>query len=99
MTKKVLLVGESWVSSATHYKGFDQFGCVTFHLGAEPLVKALEGSEFALTYMPAHEAVENFPLTWRGSTPTTRSSCPTSAPIRCCCPRTSGCIRAPCRTA
>ena len=26
MTKKVLLVGESWVSSATHYKGFDQFG-------------------------------------------------------------------------
>ncbi len=38
--KKVLLVGESWISSATHYKGFDQFGSVTFHLGAEPLVKA-----------------------------------------------------------
>ena len=35
--KKVLLAGESWVSSATHYKGFDQFGSVTFHLGAEPL--------------------------------------------------------------
>ncbi|WP_414474717.1 glutamine amidotransferase [Microvirga sp. M2] len=61
MTKKVLLVGESWVSSATHYKGFDQFGSVTFHLGAEPLVKALEDSDFALTYMPAHEAVEKFP--------------------------------------
>ena len=60
MTKKVLLVGESWVSSATHYKGFDQFGSVTFHLGAEPLVKALEGSEFALTYMTAHDAVEKF---------------------------------------
>ena len=41
MKKKVLLVGESWISSATHYKGFDQFGSVTFHLGAEPLVKAL----------------------------------------------------------
>ena len=62
MTKKVLLVGESWVSSATHYKGFDQFGSVTFHLGAEPLVEALQGSEFELTYMKAHEAVESFPF-------------------------------------
>ena len=34
---KMLLAGESWVSAATHYKGFDQCGSVTFHLGAEPL--------------------------------------------------------------
>tara|TARA_R110002020_G_scaffold75821_3_gene192620 strand:+ start:1112 stop:1882 length:771 start_codon:yes stop_codon:yes gene_type:complete len=66
MTKRVLLVGESWVSSATHYKGFDQFGSVTFHLGAEPLVKALEASEYELTYMPAHEAVEKFPFDMAG---------------------------------
>ena len=66
MTKKVLLVGESWVSAATHYKGFDQFGSVTFHLGAEPLVRALKGSEFDLTYMPAHEAVEQFPFEMAG---------------------------------
>jgi uncharacterized membrane protein len=66
MTTKVLLVGESWVSSATHFKGFDQFGSVTFHLGAEPLVKALAGSEFELTYMPAHEAVEKFPFDMAG---------------------------------
>jgi len=66
MTKKILLVGESWVSSATHYKGFDQFGSVTFHLGAEPLVKALAGSVFELTYMPAHEAVEKFPFDMAG---------------------------------
>ena len=63
MTVKVLLVGESWISSATHYKGFDQFGSVTFHLGAEPLVAALKDSEYELTYMPAHDAVENFPYT------------------------------------
>src|SRR6478752_6580181 len=63
MIKKILLVGESWVSSATHYKGFDQFGSVTFHLGAEPLVKALAGSPFELRYMPAHEAATDFPLT------------------------------------
>ncbi|MCQ0989261.1 glutamine amidotransferase [Jiella marina] len=66
MTKKVLLVGESWISSATHYKGFDQFGSVTFHLGAEPLVKALQGTEFDLTYMPAHEAVDRFPYDMAG---------------------------------
>ena len=50
---KALLVGESWVSSATHYKGFDQFGSVTFHLGAEPLVQALKGSDIELDYLPA----------------------------------------------
>lgn len=66
MTKKVLLVGESWISSATHYKGFDQFGSVTFHLGAEPLVKVLKGSEFELTYMTAHDAVDKFPYDMAG---------------------------------
>jgi uncharacterized membrane protein len=59
---KVLLAGESWVSAATHYKGFDQFGSVTFHLGAKPLVEALDGSPFDLRYMPAHEAAEGFPM-------------------------------------
>ena len=64
--KRVLLAGESWVSAATHYKGFDQFGSVTFHLGAEPLVKALEGSPYELHYMPAHEAATAFPMTKEG---------------------------------
>jgi uncharacterized membrane protein len=64
--KKVLLAGESWVSAATHYKGFDQFGTVTFHLGAEPLVAALEDSPFELTYMPAHDCAAAFPLTLEG---------------------------------
>src|SRR3954471_20226168 len=66
MKKKVLLVGESWVSSATHYKGFDQFGSVTFHLGAEPLVAALKDSPFELTYMPAHEVVNGLPFDLEG---------------------------------
>ncbi|NBC96280.1 MAG: cytoplasmic protein, partial [Deinococcus-Thermus bacterium] len=59
---RVLLVGESWVSAATHYKGFDQFGTVTFHLGAEPLAKALADSEVELTWMKAHDAASDFPL-------------------------------------
>ncbi|MDQ0467009.1 glutamine amidotransferase [Labrys wisconsinensis] len=64
--KQVLLVGETWVSAATHYKGFDQFGSVTFHSGAEPLIAALKDSDFALTHMPAHEAVEALPFTLEG---------------------------------
>jgi uncharacterized membrane protein len=60
---KVLLAGESWVTTATHIKGFDQFPTVTFHLGAEPLVAALEGSQFDLRYMPSHEAQKDFPQT------------------------------------
>ena len=64
--EKVLLVGESWMSSATHYKGFDQFGSVTFHTGADPLLAALKGSEFDVTHMKAHEAAEGFPFTMDG---------------------------------
>jgi uncharacterized membrane protein len=60
--KKVLLVGETWLSSATHFKGFDQFGSVTFHSGADPLIRALSGSDFDLVHMPAHEAVEKLPF-------------------------------------
>ena len=61
--KKVLLAGESWVSASTHFKGFDQFSRVTFHLGAEPLVAALKDSPFELTYMAGHDAPEKFPAT------------------------------------
>lgn len=61
--KKVLLVGESWVSASTHYKGFDHFSSVTFHLGAEPLVAALKDSRYDLTYMTGHDAPDKFPAT------------------------------------
>ena len=61
--KKFLLVGESWVSSATHYKGWDQFSSTTFHLGAEDLLKAVSSDSISINYMPAHEAAEKFPST------------------------------------
>ena len=64
--KKVLLVGESWTSSAVHYKGFDQFSSVTFHLGAEPLVNGLKDSDFEVTYMTAHAAAGEFPYDMEG---------------------------------
>jgi uncharacterized membrane protein len=59
--KKVLLAGESWVTSATHYKGWDQFGSVTYHLGADYLVDALKSSPYELVYMPSHLAAHDFP--------------------------------------
>lgn len=66
MNKNILLVGESWVTTANHYKGWDTFSSATFHLGAEPLVKTLKDSPFTLTYMPAHEAAGGFPFTMDG---------------------------------
>lgn len=60
--KQVLLLGESWMSSSTHYKGFDQFGSVTFHTGADAFVAALKDSPFHLTWMPAHQAVTDLPF-------------------------------------
>ncbi|CAN7291943.1 glutamine amidotransferase [Rhizobium sp. LjRoot30] len=64
--KKVLLAGESWVSTATHIKGFDQFPTVTYHTGADELLKALKDSPFDVTFMPAHEAQKEFPSTLEG---------------------------------
>ncbi|MFK7880194.1 glutamine amidotransferase [Roseobacter sp.] len=58
---KLLLVGESWVSSANHFKGFDQFGSVTFHTGADRFVQGMEKAGIDVTYMKAHEAAEAFP--------------------------------------
>ena len=63
---KILLAGESWMSTATHAKGFDQFASITFHLGAEPLVAALGDQDFDVRYMPSHEAQRNFPQAIEG---------------------------------
>ena len=60
---KVLLVGESWVSAATHYKGFDQFGSTTFHTGAKRFLEGMRAAGHEVTNMHAHEAAESFPLT------------------------------------
>lgn len=60
---KVLLAGESWVSTATHIKGFDQFPTVTYHTGADELLAALKDSAFDVEFMPAHLAQKEFPQT------------------------------------
>jgi uncharacterized membrane protein len=61
--KKILLAGESWVSTATHIKGFDQFATATYHTGADELLAALKDSDFDVTFMPSHVAQRDFPQT------------------------------------
>ena len=61
MTKTILLAGESWTSTATHIKGWDQFASVTHHRGADAFMAALDGAGFAFDYMPCHLAAEAFP--------------------------------------
>ena len=60
-TRRVLFAGESWVSTATHINGFDQFATAAFHTGATPFLKAMAGSGFDLSFMPAHQAQWDFP--------------------------------------
>lgn len=62
-TKKILLAGESWTSTAVHIKGWDQFASVTHHRGADPFMAALSGGDYAFDYMPCHIAAEQFPST------------------------------------
>jgi uncharacterized membrane protein len=35
MNKRILLAGESWVTNASHIKGFDSFGSVTTGVGPD----------------------------------------------------------------
>lgn len=58
---KVLLAGETWISEATHYKGFDSFTSTTFHSGADDYIAALEAHGISVTHMAAHDVPQNFP--------------------------------------
>lgn len=58
---RVLLAGETWISEATHYKGFDSFTSTTFHSGADAYIAALESHGISVTHMAAHDVPQNFP--------------------------------------
>ena len=62
-TRRILFAGESWVSTATHINGFDQFATAGYHTGADPFLKAMAGTGFEITFMPAHQAQWDFPQT------------------------------------
>jgi len=66
---KVLLVGETWITAETHYKGFDSFGSVTLSSGAGPLLAAMAEAGVDVEHMGAHDAPERFPLEPAGLDP------------------------------
>lgn len=63
MSIKVLLAGESWISTATHIKGFDQFSTATYHTGAAPFVAMLSQAGIEVTWIKAHDVPSDFPST------------------------------------
>ena len=63
MNRRILLAGESWVTNSAHIKGFDQFGSVTFHKGADAFIKALKPLPFDIVQMTSHDAATDFPAT------------------------------------
>ena len=59
---KILLVGESWVSISTHYKGFNHFVSGVYETGLEWFSQAMKQHNIELTHMPAHVAANDFPF-------------------------------------
>lgn len=59
---RVLIAGESWVTNATHFKGWDQFTSTTYETGVGYLRDALEQGGCRVTHMPSHLAATEFPL-------------------------------------
>lgn len=61
MKKKILIAGESWVSTTTHVKGADYFVTSVYEEGVEYLRNALEKAGYEVTFMPNHLAVDHLP--------------------------------------
>jgi uncharacterized membrane protein len=60
---RVLLAGESWISTATHIKGFDEFTSTTFHTGADAFIAAADAQGIEIEQMYAHDVPQKFPRT------------------------------------
>lgn len=61
---RVLLAGESWATSSTHFKGWDYFTAGSYETGAEPWIKAVQaGGHIRVDFLPNHEALVKFPQT------------------------------------
>lgn len=60
---KILLAGESWMTTSTHTKGFDSFTTTTYAEGGADFIAALEAVGHQVTYLPSHIAAEQFPAT------------------------------------
>jgi uncharacterized membrane protein len=60
---KVLLVGETWISATTHYKGWDSFSTVTYENGGEQFCANLRSEAgIEIGQLPAHLVPTAFPV-------------------------------------
>lgn len=62
-TRRLLLAGESWSTTAIHTKGFDSFFTSEYAEGAWPFIRALEAGGWVIDFQPNHVAAERFPFT------------------------------------
>ena len=58
---RVLLAGESWLSTGVHIKGFDHFFTADYAIGIATLKQALDGSAVELNHLPGHLVPVEFP--------------------------------------
>jgi uncharacterized membrane protein len=63
---RVLLAGESWVSTTTHLKGWDFFSTTAYATGLTYLQAALTAAGMEFTHLPNHLADSQFPNTPEG---------------------------------
>lgn len=59
---RVLLAGESWVSSSTHFKGWDFFSSTVYETGIQYLQRIMDRAGIDFTHLPGHQAASDFPL-------------------------------------
>ncbi|KRK19951.1 hypothetical protein FC61_GL002138 [Levilactobacillus brevis ATCC 14869 = DSM 20054] len=60
---KILLTGESWISTTTEYKGYDSFTSTKLEIGCTKLLADLQQLGHLVTHLPAHDVPEHFPWT------------------------------------
>jgi uncharacterized membrane protein len=58
---RVLIAGESWVTTSIHTKGFDSFTTVEYQEGVAGFRDALERRGHEVWFMPGHVAASEFP--------------------------------------
>lgn len=60
---RVLLAGESWISTTTEYKGYDSFTSTKLESGCEQLLSELRKRGNDVVHLFAHDVPEKFPWT------------------------------------
>src|SRR3954454_7022182 len=58
---RILIAGESWMTTTTHVKGVDEFSVHSYTEGVGPLRDALTARGHDVVHLPAHLVPKQFP--------------------------------------